>query len=72
MQTLLHLGALVEKLAAALPQHNLDGDEQEEYSSELLRIETQSYYDQPNMAIVEEAICSLKRIVEESRRKLPE
>lgn len=33
MPTLTDLTALVEKLAAAIPNLNLDGDEQEEYST---------------------------------------
>lgn len=33
MPTVTDLTALVEKLAAAIPDLNLDGDEQEEYST---------------------------------------
>jgi hypothetical protein len=35
MPTLTNLNALVEKFAAAIPNLNLDGDEQEEYSTML-------------------------------------
>jgi hypothetical protein len=41
MQTLLDLYLLVDKYAAALPDMDLDGDEQEEYSTMLLWLQNQ-------------------------------
>ena len=39
MPTLTDLTALVQKYAAAIPDLNLDGDEREEYSTVLLRLQ---------------------------------
>ena len=41
MPTLTDLNALVEKFAAAIPNLNLDGDDQEEYSTMLLWLQNQ-------------------------------
>jgi hypothetical protein len=56
MPNLIDLTALVEKLAAAIPDLNLDGDEQEEYSTILLRLQNQVETGQPSEWIVKECL----------------
>jgi hypothetical protein len=65
MPTLTDLTALVEKLAAAIPDLNLDGDEQEEYSTMLLRLQNQVETGEPSEWIVNECLEFFRR--EESR-----
>ena len=48
--TLTDLGKLVERFAAAIPELNLDGDEQEEYSTMLLRLQNQVETGEPSEA----------------------
>jgi len=50
MPTLTDLGKLVERFAAAIPELNLDGDEQEEYSTMLLRLQNQVETGEPSEA----------------------
>lgn len=47
MPSVTELNALVEELAAAIPELNLDGDEQEEYSTMLLRLQNQVETEEP-------------------------
>lgn len=62
MPTLTELGALVEKLAAGIPDLNLDGDEQEEYSTMLLWLQNQVETGEPSEAIVNECLAYFKRL----------
>lgn len=57
MPTLTDLAALVEKLAAAIPNLNLDGDEQEEYSTMLLWLQNQVETGEPSERIVKECLA---------------
>ena len=61
MHTLADLNALVEKFAAAIPNLNLDGDEQEEYSTVLLWLQNQIETGDPSEAIVKECLEWLSR-----------
>jgi len=56
MPTLTDLNALVEKFAAAIPNLNLDGDEQEEYSTMLLWLQNQFETGEPSEAIVRQCL----------------
>ena len=51
MPTLTDLNALVEKFAAAIPNLNLDGDDQEEYSTMLLWLQNQVETGEPSERI---------------------
>jgi hypothetical protein len=55
------LRALVEELAARLESINLNGDDQEEYSSMLCRLENQADREEPNYAIVVECVAYFGR-----------
>lgn len=57
MLTLSELSTLVEKLAAAIPDLNLDGDEQEEYSTMLLWLQNQVETGEPSEAIVHKCLA---------------
>jgi hypothetical protein len=57
MPTLTDLTAPVEKLAAAIPDLNLDGDEQEEYSTMLLRLQNQVETGEPSETILKECLA---------------
>jgi hypothetical protein len=61
MPTLTDLTALVEKLAAGLPDLNLDGGEQEEYSTMLLWLQNQVETGEPSERIVNECLAYFKR-----------
>ena len=50
------LTALVEQYAAAIPNLNMDGEEQEEYSTMLLWLQNQVETGEPSQAIVERCI----------------
>jgi len=52
MQSLLDLHALEDKYAAALPDLNLDADDQEEYSTMLLRLQNQVDTGEPSEKII--------------------
>jgi hypothetical protein len=56
-----YLTTLVERLAAAIPDLKLDGDEQEEYSTMLSRLEDQAETDDPNDTIVNECLEYFKQ-----------
>ena len=62
MLTLSDLTSLVEKFAAAIPDLNLDGDEQEEYSTMLLRLQNQVETGEPREWIVNECLEYFKRV----------
>jgi hypothetical protein len=61
MQTLTDLTALLEKYIAAIPALNLDGDELEEYSTVLLRLQNQVETGEPSERIVKECLAYLER-----------
>ena len=52
MPTITDLSALIERLAATLPKLNLDGDEQEEYSTMLLWLQNQVETGEPSENVV--------------------
>lgn len=56
-----NLHKLVEDFAADLERLNLDGDQQEAYSTMLCRLESQADRDEPNWGIVEECRAYLER-----------
>ena len=59
MQSLTDLTALVEKYAAAIPALNLDGDDLEEYSTVLLRLQNQVESGDPSDRVVSECLAWL-------------
>jgi hypothetical protein len=61
MLPLTDLTALVERLAAAIPDLNLDGDEQEEYSTMLLWLQNQVETGDPSEKIVNRCIAYFQR-----------
>ena len=61
MPTLMDLTALVEKLATGIPDLNLDGDEQEEYSTMLLWLQNQLETGEPSAAIVDRCLAYFKQ-----------
>jgi hypothetical protein len=63
MPALTYLGALVEQFAAAIPDLNLSGDEQEEYSTVLLRLQTQVETGEPSEWIVRECLDYLRQVL---------
>jgi hypothetical protein len=65
MPTLTDLYKLIESFAAAIPDLNMDGDEQEEYSTMLLRLQNQVELGEPDMAIVSDCLDWLNRFSEE-------
>ena len=62
MPTLTDLTSLVERLAAAIPDLNLDGDEQEEYSTMLLWLQNQVETGEPSERIVNECLMYFSRM----------
>ena len=62
MQPIINLEALVEKYAEAIPELNLDGDELEEYSTVLLRLQNQVETGEPRERIVNECIEYFVRV----------
>jgi hypothetical protein len=62
MQALTDLTTLVEKFAAAIPNLNLDGDEQEEYSTMLLWLQNQVETGEPSEAMVDRCLAYFKRM----------
>jgi len=56
MPNIVELGALVERYAAALSKLNLDGDEQEEYSTMLLWLQNQVETGEPSDNIVQQCL----------------
>lgn len=59
MPSLTDLSALVEKLAREVSTLNLDGDELEEYSTMLLRLQNQVEAGEPSERIVNECLTYL-------------
>jgi hypothetical protein len=57
MPTLTDLSALVEQFAAAIPDLNLTGDEQEEYSTMLSRLQDQIETGEPTEDVVKECLA---------------
>ena len=55
--TVKELNALIERLALVIPDLNLDGDEQEEYSTMLLRFQNTVETGEPNKRIVFECLA---------------
>ena len=55
------LSTLVEEYAAILHQGAWSGEDQEEYSTVLARLETQAERNEPNQAIVAECLAYLGR-----------
>ncbi len=55
------LNALVDDYAARLETLNLTGDDQEEYSTMLCRLENQVGREHPDQAIIEECASFLSR-----------
>ena len=55
--TVKELNALIERLALVIPDLNLDGDEQEENSTMLLRLQNTVETDEPNQRIVFECLA---------------
>lgn len=61
MPTLTDLTALVEKYVDSIPTLNLDGDELEEYSTMLLRLQNQVETGEPSEWIVRECLAYLEQ-----------
>ena len=61
MRSLLDLHLLVDKYAALLPELDLDGDDQEEYSTVLLQLQNQVEGGTPNMIYVDRCLAWLAR-----------
>ena len=61
MQTMSDLTALLEKYVAAIPALNLDGDDLEEYSTVLLRLQNQVETGEPSERIVKECLAYLEQ-----------
>jgi hypothetical protein len=55
------MDALVQEYAARIPDLNLDGDELEEYSTVLLRLQNTVETGEPNERIVSECLAYLAR-----------
>ena len=55
------LSALVERLAAGLPKLNLEGDEQEEFSTMLLWLQNQVETGEPSEQIVRQCLEYFER-----------
>lgn len=60
MQSLSDLTALLERYIAAIPSLNLDGDDLEEYSTVLLRLQNQVETGEPSERIVRECLAWLQ------------
>lgn len=61
MPTLTDLDALAQQCAAAIPDLNLDGNEQEEYSTVLLALQNMVETGESNERIVNECLAYLWR-----------
>jgi hypothetical protein len=59
MHTLKDLTALLEKYVARIPSLNLDGDDLEEYSTVLLRLQNQIETGEPSARVVSECLAWL-------------
>jgi hypothetical protein len=61
MATATDLHSLVDEFAARLETLNLSGDDQEEFSTMLCRLENQADREEPNYAIVVECVAYFGR-----------
>jgi hypothetical protein len=61
MQRLPDLYLIVDKFASLLPNLNLDGDEQEEYSTMLLRLQNKVEGGTPNQTFVDRCLEYLSK-----------
>jgi hypothetical protein len=61
MHSLLDLHLLVDKYAALLPKLDLDGDEQEKYSTMLPRLQNPVAGETPNETFVDQCLAWLER-----------
>lgn len=61
MQSLVDLHLLVDKYATLLPELELDGDEQEEYSTMLLWLQNQVEGGTPNPTFIDQCLAWLDR-----------
>jgi len=61
MRTLTDLTALVERYISSIPTLNIDGDELEEYSTVLLRLQNQVETGEPSERIVNECWAYLEQ-----------
>ena len=61
MQSLTDLTALLETYIVAIPSLNLDGDDLEEYSTVLLRLQNQIETGEPSERVVSECLSWLAR-----------
>jgi hypothetical protein len=61
MPTLTDLSTLVERLAREISNLNLDGDEQEEYSTMLLWLQNQVEAGEPSSQIVQKCLAYFAR-----------
>ena len=59
--TLTDLNALIEKLSAAIPDLDLDGEDIEEYSTMLLWLQNQVETGEPSERIVDECLAYFRR-----------
>ena len=72
MQSLLDLHLLVDQFAELLPGLNLDGDEQEEYSTMLLWLQNLAEGGTPNDTYVDQCLDWLDRFTAQARAELPQ
>ena len=70
MPTLTDLTALLEKYIAAIPALNLDGDELEEYSTLILRLQNQVETGEPSERIVKNCLAYLEQFRSQAAWKL--
>jgi len=61
MPTVTDLPAVIEKLAAGIQDLNLDGNEQEEYSTMLLWLQNQVETGEPSEKIVKQCLAYFAR-----------
>ena len=57
MPNMMELNALIERFAATLPKLDLEGDEQEQYSTMLLWLQNQVEAGEPSDKIVQECLA---------------
>jgi hypothetical protein len=69
--TLTDLDTLVQNFAAEIPNLNLDGDEQEEYSTMLLWLQNQVEGGTPNQTFVDHCLDWLERFTTKASQPLP-
>lgn len=62
MLTIDDLSTQIEKLAMSIPDLNLSGEEQEEYSTMLPRLEKQIETGEPSESIVKECLGYFRRV----------